>query len=132
MIKLIPEEIAVLKKHLQFYKDLDSGKRIASTKEQARFKQVCKKRKAPKTLHECAYHKWKQLQKLPKIINPDKLDPRKVDMIKKKWAAMEGIELEHVEINLKQKEILFVKTPDGEIKIKYKHEARSVNIYDWT
>lgn len=58
---LTPEERALIDKHKQFYLDLAEGRRKPKTAAQLHFVAVCKGRLAPKTDHERAFLRWKEL-----------------------------------------------------------------------
>lgn len=61
-LRLSPEEKELIKKHLQFYEDLDNSKRVATTEEQKQFMRVCSGDKRPTTVHERAYIKYRRLK----------------------------------------------------------------------
>jgi hypothetical protein len=53
----------LLKQHLGFYRDLDSGRRPPTTQAQHRFVTVCRGRTPPRSQHEIAYWHFIQLQR---------------------------------------------------------------------
>ena len=57
--RLTDKEQALIKRHLRFYKDLDTGNREPTTPEQRRFVKVCRGQAAPKSEHEIAYMKFR-------------------------------------------------------------------------
>lgn len=56
--KYSKEELLLIRKHIRFYKALDSGDRIPDTEAQKHFVEVCRRRKTPETAHEKAYIKY--------------------------------------------------------------------------
>ena len=56
--KLTQQEHLLIKKHLKFYKSLESGERSPTTTEQKHFVDVCLGYVQPKTEHEIAYSKF--------------------------------------------------------------------------
>ncbi len=55
------KERNLIKSHLEFYRSLDNGERIPSTKKQRHFVAVCHGKSAPETEHEWAYMNYKIL-----------------------------------------------------------------------
>jgi ssDNA-binding Zn-finger/Zn-ribbon topoisomerase 1 len=57
--ELSKDEMRLIEKHHKFYLRLSSGKRRPSTPEQVHFVEVCRGEKAPETVHEIAWKKWR-------------------------------------------------------------------------
>jgi uncharacterized protein YifE (UPF0438 family) len=55
------DETALIKRHLDFYRVLDSGQRVPSTPAQHHFVAVCRCQAKATTAHEIAYFKYRML-----------------------------------------------------------------------
>jgi len=59
--QLTSEETALVERFLDFYRDLDSGRRLAATEAQRHFVAVCRCEAKAQSEHEVAYFKYRLL-----------------------------------------------------------------------
>src|SRR2546426_10972873 len=59
--ELSPDEAALIERHLDFYRSLDTGRRSPTSSAQHHFVAVCRCQAKAATLHEVAYVKYRML-----------------------------------------------------------------------
>jgi hypothetical protein len=130
MVKLTPEEIEILKRYLKFYQDLDFKKRVLKTDAQRRFKLVCDHKRAPKTIHEIAYLKYKKIIKYPRIIDLKTIDERLLNLHIRKHMSLSRLTYKEISEKLNCNKMVVIFDPEkNKHEIKVRAGLRRLNLY---